>query len=153
MIRRTFAALVVAAFSLTSLGFQATPAQPANDQNLLQTRETVWHAWFAGDTQSLETLVPSETIVISAGEKEWKGQAEVLKTAAAFHKEGGKLLRLEFPRTQIQHFGDVAVIWSSYLLETDMAGKRSTSSGRVTEIFHWKDGHWTNPGWHTDEQP
>jgi ketosteroid isomerase-like protein len=147
MIRNTFAALVLAASSLVSLH-----AQPGNEQNLLQTRETVWRAWFAGDIKALETLVPPETIVISAGEKQWKGQAEVLKTAAAFHKDGGKLLHLEFPHTQVQHFGDVAIIWSSYTLEIESGGKQSTSSGRVTEIFHWKDGHWTNPGWHTDEE-
>ena len=142
---RTFVALVVV---FSSAGVQAQ----TNDQDLLKTREAVWRAWFAGDTKTLETLVPPETMVISAGEKEWKHQAEVLETAAAFHKEGGKLLRLEFARTEIQHFGEVAVLWSSYLVETESGGKRSTSSGRVTEIFHWKDGRWTNPGWHTDEE-
>ena len=28
----------------------------------------------------------------------------------------------------------------------------SASSGRVTEIFVLRDGHWTNPGWHTDTE-
>jgi hypothetical protein len=133
-------------FSLTSLS-----AQEPKDQTLLQTREAVWRTWFAGDIKTLETLVPAGTIVISAGEKDWKHQAEVLATSAAFHKDGGKLLHLEFPRTEIQHFGDVAILWSSYVVETEIAGKRSTSAGRVTEVFHWQDGHWTNPGWHTDE--
>ena len=35
-------------------------------------------------------------------------------------------------------------------METEVDGKRSSDSGRVTEIFVWQQGHWTNPGWHTD---
>jgi len=70
--------------------------------------------------------------------------------AAEFHAKGGKLIQLEFPRTEVQQFGNVAIVWSSYALEIDVDGKRSLDSGRVTEIFVWHDGHWTNPGWHTD---
>lgn len=117
---------------------------------ILKVRETVWRAWFANDTKTLEKLVPSDTIVISAGEEKWKNQAEVFQSAAEFQKEGGKLIRLEFPRTQIQRFGDVAIIWSAYLVETETNGKRSLTSGRVSEIFVRRHGQWTNPGWHTD---
>ena len=49
--------------------------------------------------------------------------------------EGGKLIRLEFPRTEIQRFGEGAIIWSTYLVETETNGKRSLTSGRVTEVF------------------
>jgi len=117
---------------------------------ILKVRETVWRSWFADDTKTLEKLVPSDTIVISAGEEKWKNQAEVFQSAAEFQKEGGKLIRLEFPRTQIQRFGDVAIIWSAYLVETETNGKRSLTSGRVSEIFVRRHGQWTNPGWHTD---
>jgi len=117
---------------------------------ILKVRETVWRSWFANDTKTLEKLVPSDTIVISAGEEKWKNQAEVFQSAAEFQKEGGKLIRLEFPRTQIQRFGDVAIIWSAYLVETETNGKRSLTSGRVSEIFVRRHGQWTNPGWHTD---
>ena len=74
----------------------------------------------------------------------------MLRTAAEFQAGGGKLLRLEFPRTEIQRFGDVAIIWTSYVVETEENGKRSVSSGRATEIFVRRDGDWVNPGWHTD---
>jgi ketosteroid isomerase-like protein len=123
-----------------------------NDGELTKVRESVWRAWFANDAKLLEKLVPEGTFVISAGEKKWKHQAEVLQTAAKFQADGGKLLRLEFPRTEIQHFGDVAIIYSQYLLETEMGGKRAVESGRVTEIFVRRHGHWTNPGWHTDSE-
>jgi ketosteroid isomerase-like protein len=123
------------------------------DAQLLHVRESVWRAWFAGDTGLLEKLVPPDTVVISAGDKRWKRQADVLKEAAAFHASGARLTRLEFPKTIVQHFGNVAIVWSDYVVEIESAGKRSTSSGRATEIFVLHAGTWLNPGWHTDRNP
>jgi hypothetical protein len=117
---------------------------------IMKAREAVWRAWFAGDIPTLKRLVPAETIVISGGEEAWKHQAEVLQSSAAFHAEGGKLLTLEFPHTEMQRFGDVAVTWSTYRLEMDVKGKRSVDAGRATEIFVLREGEWVNPGWHTD---
>jgi ketosteroid isomerase-like protein len=127
-------------------------ASPDQGSNLLKVRETVWRSWFANDAKTLRVLVPPETIVISAGEKQWKHQAGVLQSAAEFRAQGGKLIRLEFPRTEVQHFGDVAILYSEYMVETEMHGKRSISSGRATEVFVLRDGQWTNPGWHTDAE-
>jgi ketosteroid isomerase-like protein len=117
---------------------------------ILKVRESVWHAWFTNDAKALERLVPADTIVISSDEEKWKNQADILRTAAEFQADGGKLLRLEFPRTEIQRFGDVAIIWTSYLVETEENGKRTVNSGRATEIFVRRNGEWVNPGWHTD---
>ena len=120
---------------------------------LLKVRESVWRAWFVNDAKALEQLVPAGTIVISSGEEKWKDQADILQSAAQFQASGGKLVRLEFPRTkEIQRFGDVAVTYSQYVYETEVAGKRSQTSGRVTEIFVLRNGNWTNPGWHTDSE-
>jgi ketosteroid isomerase-like protein len=128
-------------------------ASSQKDQGeLLKAREAVWRAWFANDSKALEKLVPPDTIVISAGEERWKNQAAVFQSAAQFQKKGGKLVRLEFPRTEIQRFGDVAVTYSQYLVETELDGKPSLESGRVTEIFVRRHGTWTNPGWHTDSE-
>jgi len=127
-------------------------AAPTSNHELLKVRELVWRAWFAGDIKSLEELVPPETIVMSGGEERWKTQADVLRTAVEFHAKGGKLVRLEFPRTEVQRYGDVAIVWSSYVLETEVDGKRFLNSSRVTEIFVWQHGRWTNPGWHTDTE-
>jgi hypothetical protein len=120
--------------------------------DLLKVRESVWRAWFVNDTRALEQLVPPDTIVISSGEEKWKDQADILRSAEQFQASGGKLLRLEFPRTEIQRFGDVAVTYSQYLYETEVGGKRSLTSGRVTEVFVLRGGKWTNPGWHTDSE-
>jgi len=141
------AAVLAAAWTATP---RATPQAAAAE--LLQAREQVWRAWFAGDVKTLEQLVPPDTIVMSGGEEQWKHQAEVLRTSAEFHAKGGKLLRLEFPRTEVQHYGDVAIVWSSYALELEVDGKKSSGSSRVTEIFVKRNGKWTNPGWHTDEE-
>lgn len=144
--------IVTAAFLVTTLGSAKLFAQQQNDEQLLWVRETVWRAWFAGDTKTLEELVPPGTIVMSGGEEKWKNQADVLRSAAEFHAKGGKLVRLEFPRTEVQHFGDVAIVWSSYVVEVELEGKRSSGTSRVTEIFVWQHERWTNPGWHTDDE-
>ena len=143
-------AVAFAVLGLATLGAINSAAQKQDDAELLHARETVWRAWFAGDTNALKKLVPPETIVISGGEEQWKHQSDVLRSSAEFHTKGGKLIQLEFPRTVVQHFGTVAVVWSTYALEIEINGKRSPDSGRVTEIFVWRDGHWMNPGWHTD---
>jgi ketosteroid isomerase-like protein len=143
----TIALVILAGCSATGIA-----ANTDEGSTLLKVREAVWRSWFANDARTLRELVPPETIVISAGEKQWKHQAAVLQSAADFHAQGGKLISLEFPRTEIQQFGEVAILYSEYRLETEMHGKRSVSSGRATEIFVRHKGHWTNPGWHTDEE-
>jgi hypothetical protein len=142
---RVSAAIVILPALLISLA-----GAPTSNDDLLKVRELVWRAWFAGDTKTLEALVPPETIVMSGGEEKWKSQADVLRTAVEFHATGGRLVRLEFPRTEVQRFGDVAIVWSSYVVETEVDGKRSLNSSRVTEIFVWQHARWANPGWHTD---
>jgi ketosteroid isomerase-like protein len=131
----------------------STVAGKSTDRDeLLKTREAVWVAWCNNDTKRLEKLVPPDTIVISSGQEKWKGQREVLQTSANFRHRGGKLIRLEFPRTEVQFFGDVAITYSSYIMELEVGGKRSTETGRVTEVFVRRNGEWTNPGWHTDSE-
>ncbi|MGB8731958.1 MAG: nuclear transport factor 2 family protein [Candidatus Sulfotelmatobacter sp.] len=150
MKRKWNGVIIIAAFCITTLSGAKLASQKPDDEQLLHTREAVWRAWFAGDIRVLEDLVPPETIVMSGGEEKWKNQLDVLQTATRFHAKGGRLVRLEFPRTEVQHFGDVAIVWSSYVAETEIDGKRASDSGRVTEIFVRQHGRWTNPGWHTD---
>ncbi len=123
-----------------------------SDEELLKVRRSVWIKWFENDREALKMLVPEDTVVISTGEPGIKHQAEVLKAAADFHSAGGKLINLEFPKTEVQHFGDVAVAWSEYVLELEVGGKREKTLGRVVEVFVKRNGQWTNPGWHTDSE-
>ena len=150
--RRALHRVIVVVVAFLALSPVRLSPQTAGDEELLRTREKVWRAWFAGNIRTLNELVPTETIVMSGGEKEWKHRSDVLKSSDEFHSKGGKLLRLEFPRTEVQHFDNVAIVWSSYTLETEMDGKISLASSRVTEIFVCKHGRWTNPCWHSDEE-
>jgi hypothetical protein len=150
--RRVMKIIVAIAGALAILIVADSAARPDDRTELLKVREQVWRAWFVNDTKTLDALVPPDTIVISSGEEKWKNQSDILQSAARFQANGGKLIRLEFPRTETQRFGDVAITYSQYLYETEVDGKRSLTSGRVTEIFVLRHGKWTNPGWHTDTE-
>ena len=122
------------------------------EQRILLARDRVWRAWFADDEATLRSLVPSDAIVMSAGEKNWKTQKDVFREARDFHNSGGKLIRLTFSRTAIQRFNDAAFVYSDYFLELSVNGKSIITHGRATEIFVLRCGKWINPGWHTDSQ-
>ncbi len=123
---------------------------PSDRAELLAAREAVWRAWFANDRGALAAAIPDDTVAINAAEEPWVGRDEILAGAQAFAAGGGKLLRLEFPRTEIRVYGDVAVLYVAYRLETESGGVRQATSGRGTEIFVRRDGRWVNVGWHLD---
>lgn len=130
---------------------------PALRHEILRAREAVWRAWFANDRKKLDWMIPAETVAINAGAEEWEGRDDVLAGSRAFVESGGRLVRLEFPRTEIQLFGDVAILYTTYLFETETSGEprqrrgeRSVTAGRGTEIFVRRDARWVNSGWHTD---
>ena len=119
-------------------------------ERILKVREDGWRAFFANDQTRMKMIFPSDTIAINAGQADWDGQKETLLSAAQFASQGGKLISLQFPRTEIQIYGDVAILYSVYRLETEVDGKRTVQQGRATEIFHLRNNQWVNPGWHTD---
>jgi hypothetical protein len=127
--------------------------RPLGDQmkkRLLEAREAVWRAFFSNDRATLEKLIPEETLAIEAGDNNWSNRKSIFDGAAEFAKGGGKLVRLEFPKTEIQVYGFTAVVYSNYLYELEIGGQRSQHSGRVTEVFVLRKGQWVNPGWHMD---
>ena len=119
-------------------------------KRLLDAREAVWRAWFAGDRATLEKLIPQETIAIEAGNNNWSNRQIILDGSEQFAKSGGKLVKLEFPKTEIQMYGAAAVVYSNYSYELEQGGQRINQSGRVTEVFVLRNGQWVNPGWHMD---
>ena len=150
MRRKTWFVLVLGGLlaTLVPAGQASTP----DEQELLKTREAVWRAWFANDQATLHELVPADTIAINSGEENWEYQPEILQSAIDFQAQGGKLIRLDFPQTEIRRYGDVAILYSHYLYETEVKGKKSVKRGRATEIFVRRNGRWTNPGWQTDSE-
>jgi ketosteroid isomerase-like protein len=125
------------------------PMGPDEKSSLLAAREAVWRAWFANDTQQLSQLIPPELIAIESGEK-WQTRDDELAGAKDFAAKGGKLVRLEFPQTEIQAYGHTAILYTKFTLETEVGGKRTTLSGRATEMFVRRQGTWLNVGWHLD---
>jgi hypothetical protein len=120
-------------------------------KDLLEAREAVWRAYFAGDRAALEKLLPEELLTMEAG-GDWGNRQAVLESSARFAAGGGKLLRLEFPKTEIQVYGSTAIVYSSYVYEIEQGGKPFTNSGRATEVFVYRNGAWVNPSWHLDSK-
>ena len=123
---------------------------PEIRERILAAREAVWKAWFTNDRATLEKLIPEETIAIDTGETGWSDRAAVLANAKRFVDGGGKLLRLEFPKTEIQVYGNTVIIYTTYLFEIEINGQRSTTSGRATEMFVRRGDDLVNVGWHMD---
>ena len=118
-------------------------------KRLLEAREAVWRAYFAGDRAALEKLLPEELVTLEPG-GDWGNRKAVFEGSTRFAAGGGKLVRLEFPKTEMQVYGQTAIVYSSYLYEIEQGGKRSVNTGRVTEVFVNRNGTWVNPSWHMD---
>src|SRR6266481_1825566 len=125
----------------TALGLASFTILPAQAMDFAATQLT---------SSQRKELLPADTLAINNGEEAWEDREAVLRGSREFASGGGHLVRLEFPRVEIQSYGDVAVIYSLYVFEAEAKGERKTSSGRATEVFFRKNGRWTNPGWHMD---
>jgi len=119
-------------------------------KSLLQAREAVWRNWFANNAGPLAEAIPAETIAIEPGSESFKKHDEILAGAKSFAESGAKLVRLEFPETEIQVYGRTAILYSKFILVTELNGKQQEQSGRATETFVFRGDKWVNPGWHLD---
>ena len=125
---------------------------PQMRERILAAREAVWKAWFANDRALLDKLIPEEAIAIDSGQEGWSNRAAILDSAKRFAESGGTLVKLEFPKTEVQVYGDTVIIYTTYVYETEVNGKRSTSSGRGTEMFVRRGNDLVNVGWHLDQK-
>ena len=119
---------------------------PDERASLLQARESVWRAWFAGDANALSRILVPELITIGQDGSIGTRQSN-LEHARAFAASGGKLTRLEFPSTQIQAYGNTVILYSSYVMELHSGGATTTERGMATEIFVRRNGEWVHTGW------
>jgi hypothetical protein len=126
-----------------------TPVDPA----VLTVRESAWRAYFAGDTQTLGTLLPPEFIGISMDDEPFADRTTTLDGAREFRAGGGRLVSLAFPETRAQRFGDVVVLYGRYEAAIESGGAVRMMRGRLTEVFVRRDGKWVHPGWHLDATP
>jgi hypothetical protein len=126
----------------------ATTPTPAPE--LLATREAAWRAYFAGDEVTLGALLPADFIGLDMGPGPFGDRAKTLAGAREFHASGGRLVRLEFPETRAQRYGDVVVLYGRFEVVLETGGEQRSFRGRLTEVFVWRDGRWSHPGWHLD---
>jgi hypothetical protein len=98
----------------------------------------------------LEKLIPEEAIAISDGD--WADRTKIFADARNFADSGAKLVKLEFPKTAMQAYGNTIIIYTTYVYETELNGKRSTSTGVGTEMFVRRGEELVNVGWQLDSQ-
>jgi ketosteroid isomerase-like protein len=119
----------------------------AQKTSVLEAREAVWRAWYSGDTKALAELLPPELITLDAGSKNFGSYASIVASSERFAKGGAKLVRLEFPRTEFQRYGNTVIIYTTYELDIENHGKVETERGKATEIFVRRGAKWLNTGW------
>jgi hypothetical protein len=116
-------------------------------QPILAAREAVWRAWYGGDTKALANLLPPELITLNSGSESFGSYESIVAASERFAKSGGRLTRLTFPRTEFQSYGNTVIIYTTYELDLENAGKTTTERGKATEIFVNRAGKWLNTGW------
>lgn len=136
--------------ALLTAGAAPPPKEIAIDPALLVAREHAWRAWFGGDGVALAELLPPEFIGIAWGDTPFASRDETIAASKAFHDGGGQLIRLAFPETRAQRFGDVVVLYGRFEAVLASGGKEQTVRGRLTETFVKRGGRWLHPGWHLD---
>lgn len=125
-------------------------ATAAIDPEVLTVREAAWRSYFAGDVKTLGDLLPQDFIGIGWVDGPFSTRDRTLEGARSFREQGGRLVRLAFPETQAQRFGDVVVLYGRYEVVYFSEGAERTSRGRLTEMFVRRNGRWVHPGWHLD---
>jgi hypothetical protein len=114
---------------------------------LLKAREAVWRAWFAGDQATLTKLLPPDLITIEPGSTTFGTRTSTLEGSQGFAAGSGKLTHLAFPSTELQVYGNTAILYTSYEMDLANGGQSRTERGMATEVFLLKNGQWLNTGW------
>ena len=136
--------------SVTLSGASHGAANEPIDAELLGVREAAWRAFFGGDAKTLGDLLPEEFLGLGMNDGPFTNRAMTLEASRAFREAGGRLVRLAFPETQAQRFGDVVVLYGRYEVVVHTGGAERTMRGRLTEMFVRRNGKWWHPGWHLD---
>ena len=120
---------------------------PGERAELMKAREAVWRAWFAGDQATLTKLLPPELITIEPGSTRFGSRESTLEGSRGFAAGGGRLTRIAFPSTEIQAYGNTAILYTAYEMELSTGGQTRTERGMATEVFVNNGGQWLNTGW------
>ena len=144
---------IIAAALLFALSPAQAPAQgsqpidAATRAELVTAREAVWRAFFQGDSAALVRLLPERMTAMG------EDRSQIIKSAIASARSGVRYQRMEFTNDQFFVNGNVAVVWSDYVVHLlDAKGKPMRRPGHAIELFVRDRGRWINPHWHLDEK-
>lgn len=134
-------------FTLSAQTAKPTPVSDSLRKQLLELRDSIWRAKFVEDP----SLIPAEAIAINEWTDEWSHRDKIMADGKNALVNGLKIPRLEFPKTEIQLYGDTAILYSTFIYESgDNTRPVGLETGRSTEIFVRRNGKWLNAGWHVD---
>jgi hypothetical protein len=123
-------------------------------KELVEARDAAWRAFYRKDPARLEKLLGPELIAVQEGQERWESRDDMIAIAKSLDRSGVELRRLEFPRTEIQVFGNTAILYYTYVFSTGIGGKSGgVDAGRGTEVFVLRGGRWVDVGWHLDNGP
>lgn len=128
----------------------ATILPQAERSALEALRKDVWVNWFSGDTAALRGVLGPELVAIGPDAPHWQSLGESLAGSARFKAGGGRLVSVAFDSATVHRFGEVVVMFSRYTVVMEKAEKRSTQTGRATEVFVRTGGRWVHTSWHLD---
>jgi len=125
------------------------PAQlpPPIRKALLDTRDAVWRAYFANSRPDLETMLADELVAVGPDSDRIDNRDAVIAASQQFVQGGGKLVKLDFPSSEIQVYGNTAIIYSRYDVQTERGGQQHAMRGRVSETFVFRNKRWVNTAW------
>jgi len=150
---RSFGVAFLFAVTAARLSAQEYGPQPdaTTRTELLTLREAAWRTWFANDPAGFTRIVPGELVAMGWDGGPWTDRAQNVRQMAEFATSGQRLESLAFPLTVFQRYGDVVILYSTFqLVLVDGANAQQAISGRGTEVFVRRDGHWIHTGWHLD---
>lgn len=119
-------------------------------KELLQARDVAWRSFFQADSTIVEGILAPELIAIQQHQEKWDDRAHLVALAKTMSRRGVRLVHLSFPRTEIQRFGDTAILYYTYIFETALGDRTAVDAGRGTEVFVRRGGRWVDVGWHLD---
>lgn len=120
---------------------------------LLTAREAVWRDYFANPDRLAAGLTP-DFIAMNDGGPPWQSKEQVVEGSRASLSGGTALVHLAFPKTEIQRYGEVAIIYTTYELQLSRQGRAGPlEKGQATELFRWDGTRWLHTGWHLADIP
>ncbi len=132
----------------------STASEAVTDEvrmELFEARDRAWRSFFTDDpVAAIEKILAPEVIAIQESSERWENRERLVALARAMKAQNVRLLRLEFPRTEIQLFGDTTILYYTYVFATGNEKQSGTLAGRGTEVFVRRGGRWIDVGWHLD---